>query len=123
MLEVVPVAASQDLLNSSRVTATIPARWSGWVPLDLTAFPEVRSFRIVLPPGEPAFQLSGLVLGEDRFSWPWAQKAALTLLPRDGAPAVTVSFDPAALLPPALQGRKVRVLDDSGSSVLLQLPQ
>jgi hypothetical protein len=62
-----------------------------------------------------------MIFGEDRFLWPWTQKADLTLRPREGAPEVTVSFDPAAILPPPLRSAKVSILDDYGSSVLLQL--
>jgi hypothetical protein len=119
-LEVVPVAGAGTLLPRHKITASVPARWSGWLTLDLTAGPEVRRFRIVLPPGDPGYHLSGMIFGEDRFLWPWTQKADLTLRPREGGPEVTVSFDPAAMLPPPLQDRKVSVLDDYGSGVLLQ---
>jgi hypothetical protein len=120
-LEVVPVAASGNLLNHYKVIAPVPACWSGWVTLDLTACPEVKRFRIVLPDGNPRYYLSGLVFGEDRFLWPWAQKAALTLRPREEVGEITVSFDPAAILPAPLNSRALSILDDQGSSVLFQL--
>lgn len=120
-LAVVPVSESGTLLPRYQITAPVPARWSGWVTLDLAACPEVTRFRILLPPGAPGYHLSGMIFGEDRFLWPWTQKADLTLRPREGAPEVTVSFDPAALLPPPLRSAKVSILDDYGSSVLLQL--
>jgi len=120
-LAVIPVSASGTLLPRSQITATIPAHWSGWITLDLAACPEVKRFRIMVPPGAPGYYLAGMIFGEERFLWPWTQKAGLTLRPREGAPEVTVSFDAAAILPAPLQGRKVSVLDDYGSSVLLEL--
>jgi len=121
VLAVVPISASGTLLPRYQVTAPVPARWSGWVTLDLAACPEVKRFRILLPPGAPGYHLSGMIFGEDPFLWPWTQKADLTLKPREGGPEVTVSFDPAAILPAPLQSAKVSILDDYGSSVLLHL--
>ena len=41
----------------------------------------------------------------------------------ENALAFSVSFDPAALLPELLKSRRISVLDDRGSSVLLELRQ
>lgn len=120
-IDLIPVSASRTLLSLYKISAAVPARWSGWVTLDLTATPEVKRFRILLPPGSPCYQLSGMIFGEDRLRWPWSQKASLTLMPREGPSEITVSFDPAESLPAPLNRRAVSVLDDQGSSVLLQI--
>ena len=83
--------------------------------------PGVKRLRILLPGGAPRYQIQGIIFGEDRLLWPWSQKANLTLMPREQLPAITVSFDPADILPAPLNTRAVRVLDDQGSSVLFQL--
>jgi len=68
--------------------------------------------------------VGGITFGQDRHYWPWAQKARLTFQPRhDCTGPITVSFDPAALLPEPLKKRRITVLDDRGSSVLLKLQQ
>ena len=57
-------------------------------------------------------------------NWPWAQRARLKLRSRDGdVGEFTISFDPAALLPPPLNKKKIEVIDDSGSSVLLGISE
>ena len=120
-LDVIPVASDQTLLQSRKISAPVPAHWSGWISLNLATSPGVNRFRISLPAGTPPYQIQGLVFGEDPRLWPWSQKADLTLMPRTGPPAVTVSFDPAAILPAPLSSLPITVLDDHGSSVLLQL--
>jgi hypothetical protein len=120
-LELLPVSASRTMLTPYKITAHVPAYWSGWITLDLTAAPKVKRFRILLPSGVPSYRLNGMVFGEERLLWPWSQKASLTLMPREGSEEITVSFDPAAILPPPLNDRVVSILDDQGSSVLLHL--
>ena len=119
--DLIPVAADRTLLSSQKISAPVPAHWSGWVSLNLPASPEVNRFRILLPGGKPRFQIQGMVLGEDPRLWPWSQKAGLTLMPRAGNPEITVSFDPGDILPAPLNRLPITVLDDQGSSVLLQL--
>jgi hypothetical protein len=120
-IDLIPVAADRTLLQSQKISAPVPARWSGWVSLNLAASPEVNRFRILLPAGKPRFQIQGIVFGEDPRLWPWSQKAGLTLMPRAGAPEITVSFDPGEILPAPLNSLPITVLDDHGSSVLFQL--
>jgi hypothetical protein len=120
-LELVPVSDSRIMLTPYKITAHVPAYWSGWITLDLTATPKVKRFRILLPSGVPSFRLNGMVFGEERLLWPWSQKASLTLMPREGSEEITVSFDPAAILPAPLNHRVISILDDRGSSVLLHL--
>jgi len=120
-IDLVPVSAARTLLQPDKITAPVPAHWSGWVTLNLAACPEVTRFRILLPAGNPGYQLSGMIFGEDRLLWPWSQKASLTLMPRAGLSEITVAFDPAEILPAPLNKMAVSVLDDQGSSVLFQV--
>jgi len=121
-LVVVPLNQAGEPLEQYRQKLQVPARWSGWLPVDLAAMPSASAFRIIFPRGEDHYQLGGLTFGADSLHWPWAQKARLTFYPRGGeTEPFSVSFNPAALLPPSLKGRQVTVLDDRGSSVLLQL--
>lgn len=122
VLEVVPLNPTGEPLDQHRQVVQIPARWSGWLTVDLTPMPPGSPLRLVFPREQDRYQLGGLTFDENHLSWPWAQKALLTFQPRDGrTEAFTVSFDPANLLPEPLKGRQVSVLDDRGSSVLLQL--
>ena len=120
-VDLIPVAADRTLLQSQKISAPVPAHWSGWISLNLATSPGVNRFRILLPAGTPLYQIQGLVLGEDPRLWPWSQKASLTLMPRAGPSDITVSFDPGELLPAPLSTLPITVLDDHGSSVLLQL--
>jgi hypothetical protein len=99
----------------------IPAKWSGWITLDNELSTAIESFRISRPPGKPSYWVSGITFGDDKLHWPWAEKAVLTFVRRDGdTTPIRVRFDPTNLLPPPLSGRKITVLDDSGVSVLLR---
>ena len=120
-VDLIPVAADRTLLQSQKISAPVPAHWSGWISLNLATSPGVNRFRILLPAGAPLYQIQGLVFGEDPRLWPWSQKASLTLMPRGGPPDITVSFDPGELLPAPLSALPITVLDDHGSSVLLQV--
>lgn len=121
VLEAVPLDPQGKPLDQSRQVVGIPARWSGWQTLDLSALPPNAPLRLIFPRESDRYQIGGLTFGEDRLRWPWAQKAVLTFQPRDGDEPVAVSFDPALLLPKPLRGRGITVLDDRGSSVLLEL--
>jgi hypothetical protein len=122
VLGVVPLNHAKEPLYQYRKEVKIPAHWSGWLPVDLTAMPTDSPIRIIFPSDADHYLLGGLTFGEDHLHWPWAQKALLTFQPReDRTGPVTVSFNPAALLPEQLRGRQITILDDRGSSVLLKL--
>jgi hypothetical protein len=122
VLEIAPTGQEGKLIDQYRQVLKVPARWSGWLTVDLTAMPPGSPLRLIFPRDADKFQVAGLTFGEDRLRWPWAQKALLTFQPRNDCPGpITVSFDPKALLPEQLWGRQVAVLDDRGSSVLLEL--
>jgi hypothetical protein len=120
-LTLAPVSPKGELLWDQQLSTTIPAHWSGWLRFDLTQMEGIRRFRLVFPAGETN-QISGLVFGEELHNWPWAQRAILRAKPREnGGEEITVFFDPQKMLPPPLNQKKIKVLDDSGSAVLFQL--
>ena len=124
-MEIVPLDQEGKPLDQYRQALDIPAHYSGWLSADMTKMPPESTIRLVFPydsDDSDKLQISGLTFGMDKLHWPWAQKAWLTFQPRnDSTGPITVSFDPAALLPPQLRGRQITVMDDRGSSVLLGL--
>ena len=121
-MEIAPLDQEGKPLDQYRQVLDIPAHWSGWLTVDLAKMPPEVPIRIMFPYNSDKLQISGLTFGEDRLHWPWAQKALLSFQPRNDCNGpITVSFDPAALLPKQLRGRQITVMDDRGSSVLLGL--
>ena len=123
-LEVVPLARDGDPLAASAVKLAIKANRTNWIDLDFTSVPEVNRFRLVFPQGwSRDYGIDAIVFDpETKLHWPWNQKAALIFMPRDCcAGPIRVSFDPGNLLPEPLRQRKITVLDDCGSSVLLEI--
>ena len=122
VLEAALVDQEGKPLDRHRQAVKVPARWSGWLSVDLADMPPDGSVRLLFPREADKFKVAALTFGEDRLHWPWAQKALLTFQPRyDTTGPITVSFDPKHLLPEELRARPVTVLDDRGSSVLLEL--
>ncbi|MGQ9687996.1 MAG: hypothetical protein ACUVXF_04290 [Desulfobaccales bacterium] len=122
ILEAVPLDPQGTPLEGRRQVLTVPGQWSGRLTVALGALPSKATIRLRFPRQTDRYQISGLTFGEGPLRWPWAQKALLTFYPREGSCGpVSVSFDPAALLPESLRGRRLSVLDDRGSSVLLEL--
>jgi len=123
-LEIVSNHQKGASFDERRQVLKIPARRSGWLTADLGAMSPNSPIRLIFPRESDRYRIGGLTFGEDRLHWPWAQKSLLTFQPRNECNGpVTVSFDPAALLPEQLKGRRITVLDDRGSSVLLELQQ
>ena len=122
VLEAALVDQEGKPLDRHRQTLKVPGRWSGWLTVDLADMPPDGSVRLLFPREADKFKVAALTFGEDRLHWPWSQKALLTFQPRyDTTGPITVSFDPKHLLPEELRARPVTVLDDRGSSVLLEL--
>ena len=93
-------------LDRHRQVVKVPARWSGWLTVDLADMPPDGSVRLMFPREADKFKVAALTFGEDRLHWPWAQKARLTFQPRyDTTGPITVSFDPKHLLPEELRAR------------------
>ncbi|MFZ2088485.1 MAG: hypothetical protein WAU47_07900 [Desulfobaccales bacterium] len=123
VLEVVPLNQEGKPLDQFQQAFKIQPRWSGWLQVDLAGLPPDGAIRLVFPREIDKYQIKRINFGEDPHHWPWAQKALVTFYPRDYAYPIAVSFDPAALLPEKLRGRQITVLDDRGSSVLLEMKQ
>jgi hypothetical protein len=95
---------------------------SSSIQFDLTAFPEVKRFRIMVGGWRPQVQITGIHFDDSRLRWPWDHKADLTVMHRTWeAGEMTFTFDPARLLPPSLSRDSIRVINDCGSSVLMRL--
>jgi hypothetical protein len=123
-VSVMPLNECGIPLMNSRIREVVHAKWSGWVELELPNDSKAHSYRIVLPAGEPKFAVSAIVFGDDARHWPWAQKADVMFMPRkDCSGPITVSFDPAKLLPPPVNRNEISVLNDEGSSVLFGIRQ
>lgn len=121
-VEVIPIDSTNNLLSGSKVGADIPARWSGWVNLDLSGASATNAFRISFPIGMPDLYIGGIVFGDDPLQWPWANRSTLTLMPKEkDAVPMTLSFDPETILPAPLSRMRVSILDDHGSSVLVRI--
>lgn len=120
-INVVPV--KDDGVPIWQVNAkAIPAKWTGWVEFELDQTTQARSFRIILPKGQPQFLIGGIVFGNSRNHWPWAQKAVMTFFGKEPETGkIRLAFDPAVSLPSPVNQRKISVLDDSGSSVLFRI--
>ncbi len=123
VLEAVPLTPEGKPLDQYRQVFKIQPAWSGWIQVDLAGMPPDAAIRLIFPREVDKYQIKRINFGEDRLHWPWAQKASMTFHPRDFAHPVTVSFDPAALLPEQLRQRQITVVDDRGSSVLMELKQ
>lgn len=120
-LKVVVFGQSEQGRSRRETLKKIPAKWSGWITLDNEQSNAIERFRISRPPGNPSYWVAGIAFGDDKLHWPWAEKAVLTFVPRQGdTTPITVKFDPTNLVPPPLNARNITVLDDSGSSVLLR---
>lgn len=120
-LEIVPLD-----INGSPITGkmklTAPARWSGKVRLDQAAGNNPQKLRVLLPPGRQRILIYGMGFCEDGLHWPWKQKTSVTFEARSPETGtVRLSFDPADLMPAALKARKIEVLADKGSSVLMRI--
>jgi len=123
-LAVVPLNPEGEPLKKYRQVLKIPARQSGWLEVELAAQPANSPVRLIFPRESDRYRLGGITFGQSSHHWPWNHKARLTFQPRKACTGpITVSFDPRALLPEPLQNRQLTVLDDRGSSVLLELKQ
>ncbi len=121
-LEVVPVDGKGLPRADDRLQETIQGNWAGPVELNLAKLADAVRFRIVFPRTDTRLRISAIVFGDDDNHWPWAQKALMSFMPKtECTDPITVSFDPADLLPSQLRTRTITVLNDEGSSVLLKI--
>ena len=121
-LEMVPVDGKGSPLTTGRVSVTIQANWTGPVGLDLSKSMNAVRYRIMFPRTDTQLCISAVVFGNDKNNWPWTQKALISFMPKtECTDPITVSFDPADLVPSPLNKKQIRILDDGGSSVLLKI--
>ena len=124
LARLIPIDKFGKLLTELQSDVPVSSGLSDWIEWDVGHVPQEMRFRIVFPEATSVFRVRGLVFGSAELHWPWAQKAIVTFAPREAASgSIVLSFDPATLLPPLLSGKAVRVLNDTGSSVLLEVGQ
>ena len=121
-LTVLPLGQSGNPEDATAATTTVPNHYSGWIDLPCPGTRETTKFRIVMPARGSGLAVGGVSFDNGPLHWPWSQKAELTFMPMNTAQRpLSVSFDPARLLPEPLTKKDITVLDDSGSTVLLEL--
>jgi hypothetical protein len=99
----------------------IPASWSGWQAIDMTAEDLAQGFRLDLPQDSNSIILRGIKADPDSLqNWPWDQGVRLVYqgAGRD-ATATEMSFDTASLIP--YSNLSLTVVDDQGDTVLLRV--
>ena len=97
----------------------VPQGASGWIRMDLSGLDGTKKYRLIF---DGKIRISGLTFNQSPFNWPWLSRTKMTLNFRTPQlNPVTVSFDPADLLPAPLDKEKIKVLDDQGSAVLMEL--
>ena len=120
-LFVVPIGPLGNPEWRRKYRVVVPAGQSGWMDLDGMT-PGDTGFRLVMPDARAGFKIGGMRFTPGPLHWPWSVKAAVVVETRDGETGeVRRSFDPIELAPPGLHGRPLRVLDDRGSSVLVEI--
>ena len=123
-LSMIPLDHNGLALNGEPEVKTVPGRDSSVIEFELPVDPMATSYRLVMPPGQFHVKIKGIVFGDSKLRWPWAQKTDLTFKPKElSTGEITVSFDPERLLPDPLKEKGITILDDQGSTVLLKIDQ
>ena len=118
-LKLVPIDQGGNPVQELGVAATVPAGWTGKIGFDAGNTVRTGRYRLLLPVQSSRMLICGMNFDESTLQWPWQQKSRVTFSAKDPETGrVTVSFDPADLLPAPLKDHRVWVLDDRGSSVL-----
>lgn len=142
-MEVTPVEETGRLLKDRAVSLPLPGPTFSWLveggydmpsgmghtntnitPLtvDLAAMGSVTRLRLAFPMWDNRVRIKGLRFDNSRLNWPWEHRAELLIEDKscDVGP-MRFSFDPQSLLPDRLRRRPVRVINDCGTSVLLEI--
>jgi hypothetical protein len=125
----IPGARQEPMRDEYESAPDVRGRTLGRGPAVLPVDLEIHRFagrakrlRIVFSGWKTPVRLHGAAFDGSNLRWPWEHRAALILMHRKWEVATLwYSFDPAGLLPPPLNARAVRVMDDCGSSVLLRI--
>lgn len=121
-IQIGPLSEPSTIRERNPMALGVPARHSGWLTADISRFKDAKGFKISFLTLDGECLIGGISFGSTNLHWPWAEKCVMKLVPPAGnKPPVIVSFDSARLVPAALRDRRVTVLDDAGSSVLLRL--
>ena len=105
--------------NPKTLTASVPARFSGWLSFDFKG-KTFAEFQLDFLPGKAGLEIGGISFDPDGLNWPWSRKARLILYPRDsGKGAIQASFDLDQLLPQMPKDKRATVVNDVGSTVLV----
>ncbi len=110
----------RDGEKSNHLLLQIPAGYSGWMPVGARGHRAAADLLIERIDGGAPIRLKGVRLDrESSLNWPWDEGVSLHLPPDKGIPEETIHFDSAGLYPRL--GRPLRVVDDSGSTVLAEV--
>ncbi len=90
--------------------------------IDLASIQAASKLRLSFPIWNSRARILSLTFDDSRLNWPWEHKARLLITGKSwDIGTMRFSFDPAKMLPESLQHYSARVIDDCGSSVLLEI--
>lgn len=91
--------------------------------IDVTGMQPAEGLRLFFPTSSKSrAEIMGLRFDDSKLNWPWDHRARLMVADNScGIGTMTFSFDPVRILPQKMQNSLVRVIDDCGSSVLLEV--
>lgn len=107
--------------NKTFESISIPANWSGWQAIDITADEVAHGFRLESGQVSKAILLRGIKSDPDALlNWPWDQGVTLVHQRFDpDVPAREINFDTADLVP--YSNWSLTVVDDRGDTVLIKV--
>jgi hypothetical protein len=117
-LRVIPISEASTLPEAETVSTKVPGEWSGWVSLPIGASGTTNRFRLDV--GGAVF-LTGMRVGDSELNWPWDQRVTLVFHSGNDGGSQPIRFDPNDLFPIRGLPVSVRILSDSGSTVLAEL--
>jgi hypothetical protein len=100
---------------------SLPAGWSGWQAIDITAEGLAQGFRLSVPEASGSIFLRGVKADPDTLrNWPWDQGVTLVRRQKGQDTSETeISFDTASLFPSS--NLSLTVVDDQGDTVLIKI--
>lgn len=145
-MSVSPIGPSGQPSEQRTISLDIPARWGQQVSynfegtpnlgprtdydrrnaailtIDISSMQPAAGLRLGFPTWNSRVRIVGLRFDDSKLNWPWDHRARV-IVPDSSCQGgvMTFSFDPAQILPKTLRNNSVRVIDDCGSSVLLEI--
>jgi hypothetical protein len=145
-MRVSPIDASEQPSEHRSISLDIPARWSQGASYNFEGTPNLgpttdyehrnaailkvniasmlpaAGLRISFPTWNSRARIVGLRFDDSKLNWPWDHKSRLIVAENScQGGGMAFSFDPAQILPKTIRHNSVRVIDDCGSSVLLEI--